>query len=146
MSDLPQRVRAIFRLAWQRYGKPRMWVVGPISGWSLPAGFAYSDDVDQVIGPTGVVLPNPESYWVGEYIYIVPTQRTADLEVLVAAGVVPVGTVDAYILAEDLATVRAAHSIQVNGDWYDVIDTGTSPVGFGADASMWARVRLRRRS
>jgi len=145
--SLATNVASIFNKAWNAYGKPVLTAVRPRSAWSLPAGFAYDDDYDAITDSAGTVLPNPESYWATDTVYIVPVKRTADLDVLIAAGVVPAGTVDVYVLAADVATMQAAHACQINTDWYDVIDVGQAPVGYpGGATGIWARVRLQRRS
>ena len=145
--SLATNVASIFNRAWKAYGQPILTAVRPYSAWTLPAGFTYDDDYDQITDIAGTVLPNPQSYWVTDTVYIVPVKRTADLDVLIAAGVVPAGTVDVYVLAADVATMQAAHACQINGDWYDVIDVGQAPVGYpGGSTAIWARVRLQRRS
>ena len=143
MQALDFLVPRIFRQAWERYGKPALWAIRPLADWSLPAGFAYDRSVDAITDAAGTVLPNPESYWAGDYVYIVPIGQTADLRAMVAAGVVPSGMVDVKVLSADLATVRAAHAVQINGDWYDVLEVAQAPVGV---AGVWGTVRLRRRS
>lgn len=145
MATLNVMVHRIFRRAWQRYGRPLMYVVHQISEWSLPAGFSYDDETDSIHNAVGTWLPNEGDYWLGDYVYIVPTRRTADLDVLIAAGVVPEGTVDVYILHSDVEDVRHAHACEISGDWYDVVDVGRAPVGFETNG-VWARVRLRRRA
>jgi hypothetical protein len=145
--SLATQIASIFQRAWQAYGQPVVTVVRPPSTWALPAGFAYDQTYDAIQNSAGVVLPNPQAYWVTDTVYLVPTKRTADLDVLIAAGVVPAGTVDIYVLAADVATMQAAHACQINGDWYDVKDVGQAPVGYpGGALGIWARVRLQRRS
>lgn len=145
MASLAAMVRRIFRQAHIRYGEPQMWAADPVADWNLPAGFAYDAQLDLIQNVTGVVLNNPQDYMTGGYIDIVPVKRTADLEVLVAAGVVPGGSVDVYILSADGETVKAAHSIEIDGDWYDVREVAHGPVGIAPEGN-WARVRLERRS
>lgn len=145
MLPLAHMIPKIFRKAWLRYGRPMMWAVRPVADWSLPAGFAYDSETDMIQNGAGLVLTNVEDYWAGGYIYIVPMGRSGDLDVLVAAGIVPEGTVDVYILRDDAPTVKVAHSIEIDGDWYDVLEVAHAPVGIG-DSALWARVRLRRRS
>ena len=122
-----------------------MWAADPVTDWNLPAGFAYDGTLDVVQSAAGVVLTNVMDYMTGAYLDIVPVKRTADLEVLVAAGVVPAGTVDVYILSADSETVKAAHSIEIDGDWYDVKEVAHGPVGIAPEGN-WARVTLERRS
>jgi hypothetical protein len=143
--SLATRIPRIFRQAWLAYGQPQMAAVQPITGWTLPAGFAYDGDLDVIQNAAGAVITNPEDYWAMDYLDIVPTKRTADLQMLIAAGEVPAGSVDVYILSADAPTVRAAHSIEIDGDWYDVYEVAHGPVGV-APAGNWARVRLTRRS
>jgi hypothetical protein len=144
---LASQITAIFHRAWLAYGKPVLTAVRPLATWALPAGFAYDAQYDAIQNSAGTVLPNPEAYWITDTVYIVPLKRTADLDVLIAAGIVPAGTVEVNILAYDVPRVKVAHAAQLNGDWYDVIDVGQAPVGYpGGATALWARVRLQRRS
>lgn len=142
---LSQMIPRIFRLAWHRYGEPSMRVVRPLDEWLLPDGYAYDDATDTVINYYGYILSDEDLFLTADTVYIVPTQRSADLDVLIAAGVVPTGTVDVYILKDDAETVKAAHAIEIDDDWYDVLEVAHAPVGIG-DSALWARVRLKRRS
>lgn len=142
MSTLQRMAQAAFRKAWTRYGKPTMTVVKPIASWSLPDGFAYDTSVD-AIRNNGIILPNPEDYWITEQVYIVPDDPGSDMRVLIAAGIVPSGTLTLSILSNDAETVRAAHAVQVDGAWYDVAEVVCEPAG-GPGA--WCNVQLRRRS
>jgi hypothetical protein len=144
--SLATSIGSIFQRAWTAYGQPRLTAVRPVSYWGLPAGFAYDPTYDAITDTNHTVLPNPETYWVTDTVYIVPVKRTADLDVLIAAGVVPAGTVDVYILAADMATMGAAHACQINGQWYDVREVALAPVGYPGSQGIWARVRLQRRS
>ncbi len=144
MVGLAGRIKRIFDQAWRRYGRPRMAAVRPPDRWTLPTGYRYEASVDAVIyDATGDVLPNPEAYWAVDYIYIVPTREAADMRALAAAGVVPEGLTEVLILAEDADTVRAAHAIEIDGQWYDVVGVEHAPPGTGG---AWARVQLRRRA
>jgi hypothetical protein len=135
-------VQRMFRQAWERYGRPVMWAVKPIANWTLPQGFAYNPLHDAVQNTSGIVLPNPEDYWAGDYINIVPLGVTADLRALMAGGLVEAGTVEVRVLVADLPVVRSAHAIQIDGEWYDVTEAASRPVGAG----VWGQVFLRRRS
>jgi len=121
-----------------------MAVIRPVDRWSLPPGYGYDESLDAVIyGDTGDVLPNPEDYWASDYIYIVPAREAADMRALSAAGLVPDGITEVLILADDAPTVRDAHAVEIDGQWYDVAGVEHAPPGTGG---AWARVRLRRRS
>lgn len=123
-----------------------MAAVPPIDDWALPAGFAYDESIDAIANSAHTVILNPEDYWGPvDYLYIVPLGRTADVDAMIAAGVIPTGMVDVYILSADVATVRAAHAVEIDGAWYTVIDAGHAPVGTGTIGN-WAMVRLQRRS
>lgn len=146
MAQLSGRIQRIFARAWRAYGRPAMAAVRPIAQWSLPAGFSYDTARDAIADSAGTVLLNWEAYWEPvDYIYIVPADTTADLRAMAAAGVVPSGLMDVYILAADAATVEASHAIQIQGDWYDVVEVSHGPAGT-ADLGSWAQVRLQRRS
>lgn len=146
--SLAARVRSIFMRAWRAYGKPTILAVPPLAEWSLPAGYAYSASHDGIQTGGGEVLNDLDAfmssgYFASETVYIVPAQEVDDLRAMVAAGIAPDGMMELYVLAADLATVRAAFAVQVNGQWYDVAGIGAAPSGA---ADVWARVRLRRRS
>lgn len=143
--SLSSWIPRIFNHAWKRYGKPKVAAVRPIAQWSLPVGFAYDDDMDVASNAAGAVITNPEDYWAMDYIYIVPVQRSADMQMLIAAGEAPSGTAEFYILEDDAATVRAAFAIEFDGDWYDVQEVAHAPLGLG-QSGRWARVRVSRRS
>lgn len=144
MSRLSTRVKRMFQRTWRAFEKPTLTVVRPVSYWSLPSGWSYNEELDAVVDGSGTVLPNPEDYWASETVYIVPLGETADLLNMMAAGLVPSGTVDVLIMQQDVATVREAHAVQISGDWYDVVEVAETPVGHVS--GVWARVRLQRRS
>lgn len=144
---LSTNVRRIFRRAWQAYGKPVMQAVPPVASWSLPAGYTFDSSLEAIRTSGGATLTDLDAlaaYYATRPVYIVPTGRTADLDVLIAAGVVPSGAVEVYVLQSDIATVNAAHAVQINSQWYDVIELAIAPVGHAS--GIWARVRLKRRS
>lgn len=140
MPTLATRVRAMFFKAWNAYGRPVMPVVGPPSTWDLPDGYAYDKAVDRVAGPDHVILPNPEDYWTFETVYIIPEANPKEVSNMIAVGKVPVGTMGVGILETDAARVKAAHAVQVKGEWYDV-----ASVEEGLNAG-WRLVLLTRRS
>lgn len=145
--SLKTRVDKIFNRAWKRYGRPQMAVVAPITDWTLPAGFAYDESIDAIANSTHTVILNPEDYWLIDYIYIVPVPppNTADMDAMLAAGVIPTGLVREYILAIDIPTVREAHAVELNGEWYTVIEAAMAPSGYDP-RGIWGVVTLQRRS
>lgn len=145
-GSLAARIRRVFLRAWRAYGRPRMAAVRPISQWRLPEGFAYDAARDAIADSAGAILANWDAYWEPvDYIYIVPADTTADLRAMAAAGVVPSGLMDVYVLAADAPTVEACHAIQIQGDWYDVLEVSHGPAGASGQGA-WAQVRLQRRS
>jgi len=144
MSALSTRVKRMFQRAWRAFEKPTLTAIRPIAYWSLPSGWSYDEEVDAIVDSSGTVLPNPEDYWASDTIYIVPLGETADLLNMMTAGLVPSGTVDVLIMQQDVATVNQAHAVQLNGEWYDVVEVAQTPVGHSQ--GIWARVRLQRRS
>jgi hypothetical protein len=141
---LSARVKAVFKRAWIAYGKPTLMAAPPVADWSLPAGFSYDASLDAIVDASGTVLPNPEDYWGAlNTVYIVPVRSSDDLRSMIAAGIVPDGLLEVFVLAADLATVRTAHAVQVNGQWYDVAGVAAEPSG---TSDVWARLRLTRRS
>jgi hypothetical protein len=115
-----------------------MTAVRPVSGWSLPAGFAYDANLDRITNASHVVLPNPEAYWVTDSVDVVPSVPNRDLRAMMAAGLVPAGTVELGILSDDATTVRNAHAVQYAGEWFNVAAVETAGIG-------WTVVRLTRR-
>ena len=154
MATLNQMIPRIFKHAWQRYGKPTMQAVRPISYWALPAGFAYDQDVDAIRNAAGVVLTNHADYWVTDTIYIVPTRSNprvrdvAELQELLVTGSVTIGTVEVWILNNnnDLARVREAHAILLGDQWYNLDNQQPAPSGYPDSTGLWSRVRLRGRT
>jgi len=143
--SLATRGAAMFRRAWQAYGRPRMAVVPPRSAWSIPQGFAYDPLQDQIVDANGTLLKNYSDYWPTlDYLDVLPVTESAEVRVLVAAGIVPSGTMTVGILGADLPTVRAAYAVQLDDEWYDVVDTPNTPAGVGG--GYWSRVQLRRRA
>lgn len=138
MATLAQRVNQVFRRAWLAYGKPVLTVVRPVDVWNMPAGFAYDADIDRIANASRVVLPNPEDYWVTADVYIVPNKPSNDLRMLMAAGLVPVGTVELGLLSDDAATLENAHAVRYAGHWYNVAAVDSAGIG-------WTVVRLVRR-
>lgn len=146
--SLSTRVHSIFRRAWQRYGRPTMSAVPPLSAWSLPAGYTFDASRDGILTGSGAVLNDLDAfeasgYFVGEVIYIVPLQSSDDLRTMVAAGVAPAGSLELYVLSADVATVQEAFAIKLGGLWFNVSSPAVEPSGTG---DVWARVRLERRS
>lgn len=146
--SLPTQVKAIFRRAWLAYGKPSLLAAPPLDEWTLPSGYGYSASYDGIRTGSGETLNDlgaflASGYFAGETVYIVPVQDTDELRSMAAAGVVPDGTLELYVLAADLATVRAAFAVQIGGLWYDVAAVGAEPSG---TTDVWARVRLQRRA
>lgn len=146
--SLKTRVDKIFIRAWERYGRPKMAAVPPVTEWALPVGFAYDDNIDAIADATHNVILNPEDYWGPiDYIYIVPVPppNTADMDAMLAAGIIPTGLVREYILAIDIPTVRDAHAVELNGEWYTVIEAAMAPSGYDP-RGIWGVVTLQRRS
>src|SRR5512135_1798092 len=124
MATLAQMTKRIFRHAWLRYGQPTMEVVRPMSAWTLPAGFAYDQDVDCIRNGAGVVLRNPEDYWVSDIVYILPNKSErmgsiAELQQMLVAGVVTAGTIGVWVYGTDIAKVKAAHAVKLFDEWYE---------------------------
>ncbi|GAB4565353.1 MAG: hypothetical protein Kow0047_15860 [Anaerolineae bacterium] len=145
MASFTVMAKQAFRRAWTRLGGPRMAVVPPVSEWTLPDGYAYDQATDTVRNAAGDVLLDPSGYYAAEYIDVVPATPGADVQALVAAGVVPEGQMEVMILGDDLAVVQNAHAVEIDGDWYDVVEVAHTPAGIGKEQG-WARVRLQRRS
>ncbi len=137
------RVSAVFSQAWVRYGRPTLRVVGPVSAWTLPAGYAYDPAADLVVSAGGGILYEPQAYWPQIEVPLVPAEPTPDTRMLIAAGMIPAGGIDVYVLAEHAAALRAAYAVELDGEWYVVkaIERGAAGVGGG----QWARATLARR-
>lgn len=153
MATLAQSIPRIFRHAWQRYGKPVLTAVRPMAEWNLPATFVYDQTVDEIRDPSGVVLNNPEDYWVTDLIYIVPNRSErgagaiAELAQVLAGGQVSAGTVGVWVLgADDVLKIKQAHALQLNGQWYDLAHDQAQPTGYPTTDGLWAYVRLKART
>lgn len=151
MAQLSDLIPRIFRQAWTRYGKPTATVVRPLAAWSLPAGFSYEANVDTIRNAAGTVLPNPEDYWATDIVYIVPTKSnlidsTAQLASLLAGGVTLTGTIDIWVLEDDIAKTLACHALKIGNRWYTVSNTQPAPSGYPGSSELWARVTLQGRS
>jgi hypothetical protein len=143
---LASRVRAVFRRAWQRYGKPTMTIVPPLADWSLPAGYSFDPSRDGIVTGGGATLTDLDAlseYYAAGVVYIVPLQASDDLRAMRSAGIAPDGQIEVYVLAADIPTVQAAFAVQVGGLWFNVVSPAVEPSGA---ADIWARVRLERRS
>lgn len=138
MATLAQRVTRVFRRAWLAYGKPAVTVVRPVTAWTLPAGYAYDANLDRIANAQHYILPNPESYWVTDSVDVIPNKPSQDLRMLMAAGLVPVGTIELGLLSTDAATLEAAHAVQYDGHWYNVAAVESAGIG-------WSVVRMTRR-
>lgn len=142
MVSLATLARNAFMKAWKRLGRPVAAVVPPVDEWTLPAGFAYDPALDAVRNAFGATLTNWGDYYAAEYLYIVPNVESADMRLLAAAGIVPSGATEIFVLPQDAPLVRRAHALEIDGRWYDVDEVAGPEGGQGT----WARVRLRRRS
>lgn len=140
MATLATRVRSMFFRMWRAYNRPTISVVLPPEQWTLPDGYEYDALTDRIANTDHTILPNPEDYWSTATVYIVPDSNPKETRNLIAQGVLPSGTVDVGVLADDVATVKTGHAVQLNGEWYDVAEVGD---GIGAG---WHSVRLTRRS
>lgn len=146
MISLATAVPRIFRLAWERYGKPTISVVPPLADWTLPAGYAYDASLDGIVTGGGAVLTSlyaMSGYFATTEVNIVPTHPSGDTRSLMAAGIIPDGQIEVLVLATDLPTMRAAFAVQVGGLWYNLPKVQPEPIG---TTDVWARVRLERRS
>lgn len=144
--SLVSQVTALFMQAWRAYGKPVISVAPPVASWSLPAGYAFDDQSDGIVtagGATITDLDGLSAYFAEASVYIVPIRSDDDTRVLIAAGVIPSGALDVKILAADVATVKAAFAVEVDGEWFNVDSVAVEPSGA---TSGWAKVRLVRRS
>lgn len=142
---LATRVSKIFVRAWQRYGEPAFAVVPPLSEWSLPVGYTSSlqhDGIETTAGDVFTDLEVLSGYFATELVYIVPTRAADDTRTMVAAGILPDGTIEVLILSGDIATVRAAFAVKLNDMWFNVMSVAAEPSG---TSDVWARVRLERR-
>lgn len=147
MTTLRHLAGHIFRHANRRFGQPYIQAVRPVTAWSLPAGFSYDRDVDAVTNVTGTVLPNPESYWLTDTVYIVPSRFsvenfTAEFMTLTAGGQVAGGAIEMWIAQADIETLRAAHCVLLDKRIYNVESVQEAPSGYPDTSGLWARLRL----
>lgn len=151
MATLAQMTKRIFRHAWLRYGQPTMLVVRPLSDWTLPAGFAYDQTVDCIRNNAGVVIRNPEDYWVTDLVYILPNRSErsgsiAELQEMLVTGQVTSGGIGVWVLGADIAKVKASHAIKLFDEWYELDHQTPQPAGDPSGAGLWAYVRLKART
>lgn len=151
MATLKHLAARIFRQANRRYGTPYLQAVRPIAEWLLPAGFAYDADVDAIRNGAGTVLPNPESYWLTDVVYIVPSRFsvenfTSEFFSLTAGGISQGGAIEMWIAQADIEIVRAAHAIILDKRIYNVESVQEAPSGYPEASGLWARLRLMGRS
>jgi hypothetical protein len=145
MPALSQMIHRVFEQAWVRYGKAVAYVVRPVEQWNLPVGFDLNRATDSVTDAAWNELSiyEMQQCWVYDEMKFVPATQGIDTRVMIAAGVIAAGSIEVGVLAVDLDKLRVGWAVQVGDFWYDVSDIGDTPIGA---ASVWAKVRLTRRS
>jgi hypothetical protein len=144
MTRLAQLAARAFRQAWMANGQPTLLVIGPYTEWRMPRGYHYDASVDHLVDASGNSVDDPSIYWTTYTVNMIPAGAVDEAYVLGPAGITPDGSTTAIILPADIATVRHAFQVQVDGDWYNVTDVKAEPAG--ALTPTWATVTLKRRS
>lgn len=142
---LTARLASLFARAHAAFGHPTLAVARPVAQWTLPAGYAYDATTDTLTDGAGAVSRAYSSYIVYDTVNCLPAGTGRDQRALVAAGLVPAGETVVYILPADVATLRAAYGVVLDGQWYDVTAVDLGPAGAGTTGA-YAALTLRRRS
>lgn len=142
---LADMLAATFAQARVLCGNPVLTAIGPIAGWHLPAGWAYDAGADAITNAFGQTMTDAQcaAYWTTSTVNCVPAEQASNLLVLTPGGLAPDGGAAVIILSADIAAVKAAWAVILNGDHYNVTDVQTLPAG--ASPAL-ATVQLHRRS
>lgn len=130
-------VRAFGR-AHRAQGRPSLTVIGAISGWTLPAGYAYDAATDCIRHTNGTVLTNYAAYQTSAAVSYLPARLTETTLALIASGLLKPGALEVFVQAADVATLEAGWRVQVGGVEYRLQRLERA----GTDG--WARATLER--
>ena len=126
-------------------GWPVLLCVKPRSQWaSVPSGYAFSDDYDAFVNSGGAVWKPTDSgdLSASDYTSIPFLPGSGDnTEQLAMIGVVDQGQRTGRVLPADIATVRTAQWLELDGITYDLAEATAMPGG----AAMWYAVRMTKR-
>jgi len=126
-------------------GNPELTCVKPRSEWlSVPAGYTFSDDYDAFVNGSGAVWKPDDSGDLSAAdlatVPFLPGGGESE-EALVASGLVDQGTRFGRVLPGDIATVRAAQWLELDGYTYDLAEATAHPGG----RAMWYALRMTKR-
>ena len=126
-------------------GWPVLTCIKPRSAWtSVPAGYTFDADYDAFINASGAIWKPTSSADLSANDYVtvpfLPGSGSAE-QALVAAGIVDTGSRFGRVLPDNIATVRAAQWLEIDGLTYDLAESTPYPAG----AAMWYSLRLAKR-
>jgi len=126
-------------------GWPVLTCIKPRAQWtSVPSGYTFNDDYDAYLNNAGAVWKPDDStdLAVNDYVTVrfLPGSGNADQQ-LVTLGVVDQGQRMGRVLPGDIATVRAAQWLELDGYTYDLAEATAMPGG----AALWYVLRLSKR-
>lgn len=131
----------MFRHAHTALGASALTAIGAVATWTaIPSGYTYDPTTDRLVNTSGTVLTVTPTHYAGKTTVIdyVPTGFSLEMRQMIAAGLVPNGTMDVIVKIADVAAMRAAWRVKVGANYYRMSDVNESIPG----AAQVARVRL----
>lgn len=127
-----------FGRAHRQQGRPSLTVVGAISIWTLPAGYAYDPSTDCIRHTNGTVLTSYAAYQVTTAVSYLPARLTETSLALIASGLLKPGALEIFVQPADVSALEGAWRVQVGGVEYRLqrLERATS--------DGWARAVLER--
>ena len=122
---------ATFNRLWGVANRPTMTAIGPISSWTLPAGYSYSKRADRIVDSNGVPQALDSSWYADatDDIAYIPTRLSDEAKAAIATGLLPAGSREAFILATDITTVQNAWALEIDGERYHLRNATGEPGG-----------------
>ena len=121
----------VFNRLWDTSNRPTMTAIGAISTWTLPAGYSYSARADRIVDSSGTPVALDESWYadVKDEIAYIPTRLSDQTLSMIATGLLPSGSREAIILADDYSTISSAWAIEIDGERYHLRNADGIPGG-----------------
>lgn len=123
-------VRSMFRAAHRAVGKPALFLIPPVSAWTLPSGVTYDAYRDTFVtsgGAPQAVLWSDQTLTRVDYL---PDRALTGLTFSLT-GIVPEDTTPVAILwsRETETALRAAWGVSLGGELYRVATIDLAPAG-----------------
>ena len=133
-------IPGVFGRLWRVAKRPTMTVIGAISAWSLPPGHSYNNRMDRVVDASGVPVELDAAWYANatESVKYIPTKASQETQAMLATGLLPAGSRDVFILANDIAAVESAWAIEIGDERYHL----RAKDGVPGDAATVYRLRL----